>query len=293
MTKLNGEQTAQKLRKSLQREINQLEQKGVVPTIAPILVGSDPGAKIYYRQKKKIAKQLGINYSGVKLDESIDRQELLDHIDELNEDPNIHGLFVELPLPGDLSIEKINNNIDPRKDIDCIHPVNLGKLVAGGAARHSYEELREDPEMLLPATPHGVMELLDAYDIELEGKNVVIVGGGANGLPLSLLMLRQGYSTVTICEYKANDLPEQTKSADILVSAVGKANFITQEMVSEGAVVVDIGINQTESGITGDVAYEEVAEKASFITPVPGGVGPMTTTMIMSNTVHAASAAVE
>ncbi len=288
MSKIDGNRIAETYREDLKREVENLKKEGVRPAIAPVLVGDDPGARVYYRTKKKLAEKLGIEYRGVKLDEGISKEELVGTIRDLNGDPSVHGLFIELPLPEDLDIGELRDEINPKKDVDCINPANSGKLLSGGAARASYEDLKDDPEVLLPATPYAVMEILKSSDIDLAGKEFLVVGGGAVGLPLSLLALREGYATVSLCEYQASDLAEKTRRADIVCSSVGKKNFITADMISEGSVVVDIGINETESGITGDVDYDDVKEKASRITPVPGGVGPITTTLIMSNTVKAA-----
>ena len=288
MTVLDGNETAEKYRQELTETVSELKDEGTMPTIAPILVGDDPGARIYYKQKKKLAQNLGVRFAGVKLESSVGQAEIEETIEELNNDEDVHGLFIELPLPEGLRLEDLAPKIAPEKDIDCINPASSGKLIAGGAARRSYEELKNSPDVLLPATPYGVMELLLSYEINLEKKETVIVGGGANGLPLAMLILRQGYSTVSICEYREENLVEKTKRADVLVSAVGKMDFITSEMISEGTVIIDVGINETDSGITGDVDYGNVKAKASYITPVPGGVGPMTTTMIMKNTVKAA-----
>ena len=288
MSKIDGNKIAKSYREDLKREVEDLKDRGIQPAIAPVLVGDDPGAKVYYRTKKKLAEDLGIEYRGLKLDGGISKDELLGNIRELNEDPAVHGLFIELPLPGDLDIGELRDEINPKKDVDCINPANSGKLLSGGAVRASYDDLKNDPEVLLPATPYAVMEILKYSDIDLAGKEFLVVGGGAVGLPLSLLALREGYATVTLCEYQANNLAEKTRRADIVCSSVGKKNFITADMVSEDSVVIDVGINETESGITGDVDYEKVKEKASRVTPVPGGVGPMTTTLIMSNTVKAA-----
>lgn len=288
MSKLDGNKIAESYRKDLKKEIETLKGEGIEPAIAPVLVGDDPGAKVYYRTKKKLAEELGIKYKGVKLDGDVSKKELLEELRQLNQNPEVHGLFIELPLPEGLNIGELRTEINPKKDVDCINPVNSGQLLSGGAARASYEELKNDPEVLLPATPFAVMEILKYSEIDLVGKEFLVVGGGAVGLPLSLLALREGYSTVSITEYQAENLPEKTKRADILCTSVGRKNFITEDMVSEGTVVVDVGINSTDSGITGDVDYEKVKDKASYITPVPGGVGPMTTTLIMSNTVKAA-----
>lgn len=288
MTELDGNAIAETYRDELKEEVEELKDNGVSPAIAPVLVGDDPGAKVYYRTKKKLAEELGIEYKGVKLDGDISKEKLLAKLRELNQNPKVHGLFVELPLPEGLDIGELRTEINPEKDVDCINPVNSGKLLSGGAARASYEDLKNDPEVLLPATPYAVMEILKYSDIDLAGKEFLVVGGGAVGLPLSLLALREGYSTISVTEYQAENLPEKTRRADILCSSVGRKNFITEDMVSEGTVVVDVGINSTDSGITGDVDYENVKKKASAITPVPGGVGPMTTTLIMANTVKAA-----
>ena len=288
MAVMDGTVVAKEYRKKIKYEIDQLRGKDIVPTISPILVGDNPGAKIYYNQKEKLAAELNIKFSGFKLPADSSSEKLLSSIKELNKDRKVHGIFLELPLPGEFKLANFAREVDPRKDIDCINPASAGRLVAGGSTVENYESLRDNREILLPATPYGVMELLRYYEIELEKKEIVIVGGGSTGLPLSLLMLRESYSTVTICEYKEERLAEKTRRADVLVAAVGKKNFITRDMVKEGAIVVDIGVNQTDSGITGDVEYEKVKEKASYITPVPGGVGPMTTTMIMYNTVKAA-----
>lgn len=288
MTELDGNEIAETYRDELKEDVKELKSKGVDPAIAPVLVGDDPGAKVYYRTKKKLAEELGIEYKGVKLDGDISKEKLLEELKGLNKDPEVHGLFIELPLPEGFDIGELRTEINPKKDVDCINPVNSGKLLSGGAARASYEELKEDPEVLLPATPYAVMEILNYSDIGLAGKEFLVVGGGAVGLPLSLLALREGYSTVSVTEYKAENLPEKTRRADVLCTSVGRKDFITADMVSEGTVVVDVGINSTDSGITGDVDYENVRDKASAITPVPGGVGPMTTTLIMSNTVKAA-----
>ena len=288
MTELDGNAIAETYRNELKEEVAELKDSGVDPAIAPVLVGDDPGAKVYYRTKKKLAEELGIEYKGVKLDGDISKKKLLGKLRDLNQDPEVHGLFIELPLPEGLDIGELRTEINPKKDVDCINPVNSGKLLSGGAARASYEDLKNDPEVLLPATPYAVMEILNYSDIDLAGKEFLVVGGGAVGLPLSLLALREGYSTISVTEYQAENLPEKTRRADILCSSVGRKNFITEDMVSEGTVVVDVGINSTDSGITGDVDYENVKKKASAITPVPGGVGPMTTTLIMANTVKAA-----
>jgi methylenetetrahydrofolate dehydrogenase (NADP+)/methenyltetrahydrofolate cyclohydrolase len=288
MAVLDGKVIARMFQEGLKEQVAELKGKGITPTIAPILVGDSPGAKIYYRTKEKLAEKLGIRYAGVKLPEDTSQEALIDEIHRLNHDPEVHGLFVELPLPKGISLATISREISPQKDIDCINPTSLGHLVSGGAASATYIELKARPDVLLPATPQAVMELLLASGVDLAGKETVVVGAGAVGLPLALLLLREGYANVTLCEYKGKDLREIVGRADVVCVSVGKPNFITAGMVKEGAVVIDVGINVGKDGITGDVDYAGVEKKASLITPVPGGVGPMTTTLIMGNTVKAA-----
>ncbi len=288
MAVLDGRAIARKVQEQLEEQIVELKTQGITPTIAPILVGDNPGAKVYYRTKGKLAEKLGIRYAGLRLPESTSQEALIDEIHRLNDDPEVHGLFVELPLPKGISLAAISREISPQKDIDCINPASQGHLVSGGAASATYAELKERPDVLLPATPQAVMELLIASGVDLAGKESVVVGAGAVGLPLALLLLREGYANVTLCEYKGKDLHEIVSRADVVCVSVGRPNFITADMVKEGAVVIDVGINVGKDGITGDVDYAGVEKKASLITPVPGGVGPMTTTLIMANTVKAA-----
>ena len=286
---LDGSSLAKKMQGSLSEQVESLRQQGVVPRMAPILVGDNPGAKVYYRTKEKLAAKLGIDYGGVKLPANASKETLIDTVMELNDDPKVHGLFVELPLPEQISLAEVSTKISPKKDIDCINPATMGRLVSGGAASASYTDLKARTDLLLPATPQAVMELLLAAEVELAGKEAAVVGAGAVGLPLAILLLRHGYANVTLCEYKGKDLRETVGRSDIVCVSVGKPGFITAEMVKDGAVVVDVGINVTADGIRGDVAYDEVERKASLITPVPGGVGPVTTTLIMANTVKAAA----
>ena len=288
MAVLDGRLIAHAIQESLREQVVKLKEEGVTPTIAPILVGENPGAKVYYRTKEKLAEKLGIRYAGVKLSEDTSQEALIDEINRLNDDPEVHGLFVELPLPKGISLAAISREIAPQKDIDCISPANLGLLISGGGTSATYADLKELPDVLLPATPQAVMELLLTSGVDLAGKETVVVGAGAVGLPLAMLILRQGDANVTMCEYRGKDLHEIVVRADVVCVSVGKPKFITAEMVKEGAVVIDIGINVGKDGITGDVDYAGVEKKASLITPVPGGVGPMTTTMIMANTVKAA-----
>jgi methylenetetrahydrofolate dehydrogenase (NADP+)/methenyltetrahydrofolate cyclohydrolase len=288
MAVLDGKAIARMVQEGLKEQVAKLKENGVTPTIAPILVGDNPGAKVYYRTKEKLAEKLGVRYAGLKLPESTSQEALIDEIHRLNADVGVHGLFVELPLPNGISLAAISREIAPQKDIDCINPASMGHLVSGGATSATYAELKGCPDVLLPATPQAVMELLLASGVDLAGKETVVVGAGAVGLPLALLLLRQGYANVTLCEYRGKDLHEIVSRADVVCVSVGRPNFVTAGMVKEGAVVIDVGINVGKDGITGDVDYAGVEKKASLITPVPGGVGPMTTTLIMANTVKAA-----
>lgn len=288
MAVLNGRPIARAVQEGLTEEIAKLNQDGVTPTIAPILVGDDPGARVYYRTKEKLAEKLGVHYAGVKLPASTSQETLIAEIRRLNADPKVHGLFVELPLPDGISLAAISREIAPQKDIDCINPATLGRLLSGGATSATYAELKARPDLLLPATPQAVMELLLASGVDLAATETAVVGAGAVGLPLALLLLRQGYANVTMCEHKGKALQEIVGRADVVCVSVGRPGFITADMIKEGAVVIDIGINVTKDGITGDVDYAGVEKKARLITPVPGGVGPMTTTLIMANTVKAA-----
>ena len=287
MAVLDGKAIAHTVQERLKEQIAELKAHGITPTIAPILVGDNLGAKIYYRTKEKLAEKIGIRYAGIKLPENTSQEALIDEIHHLNDDPAIHGLFVELPLPKEISLTAISREIAPQKDIDCINPLNMGRLVVEGASVATYATLNCCSDLLLPATPQAVMELLLDSGVELAGRDVTVIGRSlAVGRPLSLLLLTEG-ATVTICHSKTRHLAKITERAEVICVAVAHPQFLTSKMVTDGVVVIDVGINVTKGGITGDVDYENVAKKASLITPVPGGVGPMTTTLIMANTVKA------
>lgn len=288
MAVLDGKAVAHTLQERLKEQIAELKARGVTPTIAPIIVGENPGAKVYYRTKGRLAEKLGIRYAGLELPENMGQGALIDEIHRLNDDPGIHGLFVELPLPKEISLAAISREIAPQKDIDCINPLNMGRLVIEGTGIATYAMLNRRSDLLLPATPQAVMELLLGSGVKLVGRDVTVIGRSlAVGRPLSLLLLTEG-ATVTICHSKTRRLAKITQRAEVICVAVGHPRFLTSEMVTDGVVVIDIGTNVVKGGITGDVDYESVAKKASLITPVPGGVGPMTTTLIMANTVKAA-----
>ena len=255
-----------------------IEQTGVTPALAVILVGDDPASRVYVRNKHSGCLATGIRSIEITMPAAISEAELLSRIDELNADDTVHGILVQLPLPKHIREEEVIRRISPAKDVDAFHPQNVGALMTGNA-------------VFKPCTPAGVMELLRYYGIETAGKRCVIVGrSNIVGKPMMHLML-DANATVTVCHSKTKDLPSVTREADILIVAIGRARFITADMVKEGAVVIDVGINRLEGGLVGDVDFDAVAERASYITPVPGGVGPMTIAMLLRNTLRAAQAA--
>jgi methylenetetrahydrofolate dehydrogenase (NADP+)/methenyltetrahydrofolate cyclohydrolase len=286
---ISGNEVAKQIRAELKEEIAQLKEKhNVVPGLVTVLVGADPASQVYVGQKEKTSKNLGIYSERYDLPEDTSQEELLKLIDKLNKDPKINGILVQLPLPKHLNEEEVLYAIDPKKDVDGFHPVNVGKLMIG------------EPDYI-PCTPHGIQQLLIRSGVKTDGAEVVVVGrSNIVGKPIANIMLqkREGAnSTVTICHTRTRDMAFHTKRADILIVAAGKAKAITADMVKDGVVVIDVGVNQigtTADGkriLSGDVDFEAVKEKASAITPVPGGVGPMTITMLMMNTVKAAKVA--
>lgn len=274
---ISGKAVSAAVREELKKETAALiESSGIYPGLAVILVGNDPASQVYVRNKQLACEELGFHPFEYKLGENTTQEQLLDLINVLNKDPKVHGILVQLPLPDHLDEQSVLYSIDPAKDVDAFHPMNVGRIMIG-----SYS--------FLPCTPAGVMELLDASGIEIAGKNCVVVGrSNIVGKPMSMLLLQRS-GTVTICHSKTKNLKEVCREADILVVAIGKPKFITADMVKEGAVVIDVGINRDENNkLCGDVDYANVEPKAGYITPVPGGVGPMTITMLMKNTLRAA-----
>ena len=271
-TILDGKKLRDKILTELKEKIDKYEKK---PTLVVILVGENPASQIYVNNKKKTAEKIGINSIVINYPENITEKELLNKIDELNNDKKVNAILVQLPLPKHISKENIINAIDPKKDVDGFTPYNFGKLFSG-----------EKP-YVYPCTPKGILLLLDEYNIEIAGKNVVIVGrSNIVGKPLSQMMLNKN-ATVTICHSHTENLPEITKTADIIISAVGKNIIEGEKMLKSGCVVVDVGIFKDSTGRTrGDVDFERASKIASFISPVPGGVGPMTITSLMLNTVE-------
>ena len=274
-TIIDGKQLAVSIRKALKEEVEQLRDTGVIPKLAVIMVGDDKASKIYVRNKNKACEEIGIEYEEYLLDSSITINELIELINTLNKKADVHGILLQSPLPEHLDINLAIEKISPKKDVDGFHPINIGKL-----------SLNQD--CFVSCTPYGIIKMLDAYNISIEGKNVVIIGrSNIVGKPLLQCLINRN-ATVTICHSKTQDMEEITKKADVLVAAIGKPNFVTENMVKKGAVVIDVGINRTSEGIVGDVDFKEVEKKASYITPVPGGVGPMTIAMLMNNVVKAA-----
>ncbi len=275
MVLIDGKKVSEKIRNLLAEETQELKKKtGKTPGLATVLVGADPASAVYVRNKNKTCREIGFQSFEQNLPSDITEEKLLGLINELNLNNDIHGILVQLPLPAQIDSEKILQAIDPKKDVDGFHPINVGKLVVGNAS-------------LTPCTPTGIIELLDHYSIEISGKHAVIIGrSNIVGKPVSMLLLQRN-ATVTICHSRTRNLEEVTRNADILIAAVGRANFVTEEMVGEGAVVIDVGINRVDGKLTGDVDFESVSKKASYITPVPGGVGPMTIALLMKNTLKA------
>lgn len=276
-TIINGKEIAEKKRVEIAEEVKRIKGQGVTPGLAVILVGNDHASRTYVTNKEKACKQLGMNSLLIEMHEEVSEEELLQRINALNEDPEVHGILVQLPLPKHIDEKKVIESISPLKDVDGFHPINIGRMMTGQNA-------------FLPCTPYGIMVLLEESGISIPGKHVVVVGrSNIVGKPVGQLFLNQ-HATVTYCHSKTRDLQLHTNQADILVAAVGIPNFIKAEHVKDGAVVVDVGINRNEAGkLCGDVAFDVVSKKAGYITPVPKGVGPMTITMLMYNTLKSAA----
>lgn len=274
---IDGKAISAEIRKEIAQKVKEYNEKtGSLPGLAVIIVGENPASQVYVRNKKKACEQVGFNSWVYEMPESTTQEELNSLIDRLNEDADVHGILVQLPLPDQLDEEEVILRIKPEKDVDAFHPYNVGRITIG------------DPKFL-PCTPAGIMQLLKRTGIGISGKECVVVGrSNIVGKPMALLLLAEN-GTVSVCHSKTRDLSEVCRRADILVVAIGKADFITADMVKEGAVVIDVGMNRNAEGkLTGDVDFASVSEKASYITPVPGGVGPMTITMLLQNTLTAA-----
>ena len=273
---LDGKELAQKIRSNLKIKVDELKLEGIHPKLAVIMVGEDPSSKIYVRNKSKACEEIGIEYEEFLLKDTIQMEELLKLIDTLNKRQDVHGILLQSPIPNNLDINLAFKSIVPEKDVDGFNPVNVGRLC-----------LNQDG--FVSCTPFGVMKLLEEYNIDVEGKNAVIIGrSNIVGKPMAQCLLNKN-ATITICHSKTKELDKITKTADILISAVGRPKFVKKNMVKEGAVVIDVGTNRLEDGkLVGDVDFDEVAPITSYITKVPGGVGPMTIAMLMTNIVKAA-----
>lgn len=273
---IDGKALAKKIRAELKLEVDELKKKGIHPTLAVIMVGEDKASKVYVKNKSKACEEIGVEFEEFLLKDDITMDTLLELIDKLNNRADIHGILLQSPIPKHLNINKAFNAIDYRKDVDGFNPINVGKLVIG-------------EDCFISCTPLGVVKMLEEYGIDIEGKNAVVIGrSNIVGKPLSQCLLAKN-ATVTICHSRTKNIHETTSNADIIVAALGKPQYIKGHMVKEGAVVIDVGINRTDDGkLVGDVDFETVSKKASYITPVPGGVGPMTIAMLMNNVVKAA-----
>jgi methylenetetrahydrofolate dehydrogenase (NADP+)/methenyltetrahydrofolate cyclohydrolase len=286
MKLIDGKKIAEKIKGEIKAEVAKIiDNDEGAPHLAAILVGNDPASETYVAHKENDCKQAGIISSVYRLSKHITESELLENIDFINNDDEVHGLIVQLPLPRHIHVDKIISAINPQKDVDGFHPMNVGKMLLGQPA-------------YLPATPAGIMELFKRYKIETEGKHCVVLGrSNIVGTPMSAMLSRKatpGNCTVTMCHSKTKNIPDYTREADIIIAAIGQAGFVTADMVKEGAVVIDVGIHRiptdkTKSGfrLIGDVKFDEVAKKCSYITPVPGGVGPMTRVALLQNTLRA------
>jgi methylenetetrahydrofolate dehydrogenase (NADP+)/methenyltetrahydrofolate cyclohydrolase len=283
---IKGKEISAEINEELKDEIEKLKTDGITPGLVAVLVGENPASKVYVNMKRKRCDELNLYSDTIKLPEDTKQEELISVVEKLNNDPKVHGILVQLPLPSHLKEEEVLRRIDPKKDVDCFHPFNLGRLFIGNP-------------IFQPCTPSGVVELLVRSGYDPQGKDVVIVGrSNIVGKPLAVMLMqkaKKANATVTICHSRTKDLGELCARADILVAAIGKPKFITKDMVKEGAVVIDVGVNRVDDPeakkgyrLVGDVDYDNVVDKVEAITPVPGGVGPMTIVMLMTNTVRAA-----
>lgn len=273
---ISGKEVSAKVKAEVREETAELVKKGIKPGLAVVIVGNDPASRVYVNSKKKACEEVGFSSFEYALPEETTQEELLELVSKLNNDDSVDGILCQLPLPEQIDENAVINAIKPDKDVDAFHPFNVGKIMIGDFA-------------FLPCTPAGVMELIDSTGVDISGKSCVVIGrSNIVGKPMSMLLLHRN-GTVTICHSRTKNLAEICRNADILVAAVGKANFVTADMVKDGAIVIDVGMNRLENGkLCGDVDFENAEKKAGYITPVPGGVGPMTIAMLMKNTLTAA-----
>ncbi len=274
---IDGKELAKKIRQNLKIDCDNLKNKGIYPKLAVIMVGDNPASKVYVRNKNKACEEVGIEYEEFLLGENTTQTQLISLIEDLNKRDDVSGILLQSPIPKNLDINEAFRTISYKKDVDGFHPTNVGKLALG-------------QDTFVSCTPYGVIKMFEEYNIELEGKNVVILGrSNIVGKPLIQCCLNKN-ATVTVCHSRTKNLKEYTKKADIVISAIGKPKFVTADMIKDGAVVIDVGINRDENNkLCGDVDFENVKEKTSYITPVPGGVGPMTVAMLMNNVIKSAN----
>ena len=274
---INGKKLAKEIREDLKAKCDELKERGIKPKLAVVMVGDDKASQVYVRNKSKVCDEIGIEFEEHLLEENIEQKVLIELLERLNKDSNVHGILLQSPIPAHLDINEAFRTIAPEKDVDGFNPVNVGKLC-----------LNQDT--FVSCTPYGIMKMFESYNIDLTGKNVTIIGrSNIVGKPLIQCCLNKN-ATVTVCHSKTKDLKQHTQNADIVIAAIGKSKFVTSDMIKQGAVVIDVGINRSDDGtLTGDVDYENVYNKASYITPVPGGVGPMTIAMLMNNVIKACS----
>ena len=272
---IDGKKLAQEIREDLKQKCEKLKEKGINPKLAVVMVGDNKASQVYVRNKSKACEEIGLEFEEFLLGGNIKQKELIDLLEKLNQDNSIHGILLQSPIPEHLDINEAFRTIAPEKDVDGFHPINVGKL-----------SLNQDT--FVSCTPYGIMKMFEAYDIDLTGKNVTIIGrSNIVGKPLIQCCLNKN-ATVTVCHSKTKDLKQHTLNADIVIAAIGKSKFVTADMIKKDAVVIDVGINRDNDGkITGDVDFENVKDKASYITPVPGGVGPMTIAMLLNNVIKA------
>lgn len=272
---IDGKNLAKEIRESLKVEANKLKEKGIIPHLSVIMVGDNDASKVYVRNKSKACEEIGIEFKEYLLPNDTKQEELISLIEKLNKDKNVNGILLQSPIPKPLNIQEAFNTIDPKKDVDGFNPYNVGNLCIG-------------QDSFIPCTPYGIMKMFEKYNIEIDGRKVAIIGrSNIVGKPMAQCMLAKN-ATVTICHSRTRELKKELKDADIIISAAGKRNMVTEDMVKEGAVIIDVGMNRNDEGkLCGDVDFEKLKEKASYITPVPGGVGPMTIAMLMSNVIKA------
>lgn len=273
---INGKELSKSLKEKMKKEVSILKDKGLIPHLTVVLVGDNPASKSYVSGKEKASREVGISSEIIHLENSIAEKDLLEVIDKLNKDKNVHGILVQLPLPEHIQEQHVIEAINPAKDVDGFHPINIGRMMTG-------------QDTFLPCTPYGIITMLKSKNIPMEGRHAVIIGrSNIVGKPIGQMLLNE-HATVTYCHSRTPNLKEHTTKADILIVAIGKANVITADYIKEDTVVIDVGINRLDNGkLTGDVHFEEVERKAAYLTPVPRGVGPMTITMLLENTIKAA-----